>query len=122
MNTQSISVMVEGPSWEGVERGMYCFEVFVDGVRGQLHVEEDLAFDFLGAWTLSAATCLDILRLHRAELGQALARKLKAGGNLQNGHYLLGWQDLMPGRLASRLAHHPSTKASRKCSREGDHA
>jgi hypothetical protein len=122
MNTQSKIVMVEGPSWEGAERGLYCFEVFVDGVRGQLHVQEELAFDFLGAWTLSAATCLDILRLHRAELAQALARKLKAGGSPRNGHYLLAWQDLEPGRLASRLAHHPGTKTSVKCSREGDRA
>jgi hypothetical protein len=122
MNAVSSIVVIEGTSWEGAERGMYCFEVFVNGVRGQLHVQEDLAFDLLGAWTLSAKTCLNILRLHRAELAKALERKLKSGGASRDGRYLLGWQDLQPGRLASRLAHLPSTTASVKRSREEDRA
>ncbi len=117
----STTVVVDGPSWEGAERGMYCFEVFVNGVRGQLHIQEELAFDFLGAGTLSAA-CLDILRLHRVELAEALARKLKGGGLSKSGHYLLAWQDLVPGRLASRLAHFPTTRASGKHSRSQDRA
>lgn len=120
MTAISTIVVVEGPSWEGAERGVYGFEVFVNGVRGQLYIQEDLVFDFLGAWTLSARTGLDILRLHRAELAQALTRKLKRGGGPENGHYLLDWQDLEPGRLASRLAHFPSTRAAGQHSRRRD--
>jgi hypothetical protein len=117
MNSISPIVVVEGPSCEGAERGTYCFEVFVNGVRGQLQVQEELAFDLVGAWTLSAQTGLDILRLHRAELARALARKLTGGGGPKNGQYTLAWQDLKPGRLSSRLAHLPSATASVKGSR-----
>jgi hypothetical protein len=122
MNALSTTVVVDGPSWEGAELGMYCFEVFVNGVRGQLHIQEELALDFRGAGTLSAATCLDILRLHRVELAEALARKLKGGGDTESGHYLLAWQDLIPGCLASRLAHFPTTRAPGKHSRSQDRA
>lgn len=122
MNALSTTVVVDGRSWEGAELGMYCFEVFVNGVRGQLEIQEELALDFRGAGTLSAATCLDILRLHRVELAEALARKLKSGGNSKSGHYLLAWQDLVPGCLASRLAHFPTTRAPGKHSRSQDRA
>jgi hypothetical protein len=120
MNAILPTVTIEGASWEGSQRGSYCFEVFVDGARGELHVQEDLAFDILGAWTLSAQTALDILRLHRAELAQALARKLTRGRGSKEGHYFLVWQDLEPGRLASRLAHFPSKMVSVRQSRCDD--
>jgi hypothetical protein len=113
MNAVSAIVTVEGRSWESMQRGIYCFEVSVNGVLGELQVQEDLAFDLLGAWTLSARTCLDILRLHRGELAEALTRKLGHAGVFQAGPYLLTWQDLEPGCLSSRLSHAPTQWISR---------
>jgi hypothetical protein len=112
MNAISVAVLIEGRSWIGSERGVYCFEVNVNGVQGELRIQEELAFDFLGAWTFNPKTCLDILRLHRAELAQALALKLKNPLGTGNGPYLLTWRDLNPGPLASRLQHGNSSRAA----------
>jgi hypothetical protein len=85
-----VTVTIEGSPWTSIEKGFYNFEATVDGKPSQLRVSEEVAFDLLGAWTLSQALCLDILRLHRSELAENLALKLRMGGHaLDSGLYSL---------------------------------
>ena len=60
----------------------------VDGEASELHVAEDVAFDLLGAFTMSAEKCLRILRLHRSDLARNLERKLNARGVADGAHFL----------------------------------
>ena len=88
-------VAVVGCSWESHEPGFYCFEAAIDGQPTELHVSEEVAFDFLKAWTPSSAKCLEILRLHRADLARLLERKLSARGRPgPSGFHVLTWGDL----------------------------
>jgi hypothetical protein len=73
-------VKLEGRSWKIIDKGVYCFEVTVDGQVSELRIMEDVAFDLLGAFTMSGEKCLEILRLHRAELAKNLERKLNSVG------------------------------------------
>ena len=83
-------VKLEGGSWAGADCGLYCFEATIDGEKAELRVTEDVAFDLLGAWTMSHTKCLEILRLHRADLAKNLERKLLTLGFTDNGnlHFL----------------------------------
>jgi hypothetical protein len=88
-------VKLSGRSWCASNQGVYCFDAIVDGEPAELRVAEDVAFDLLGAWTRSEEKCLDILRLHRAELAKSLERILHGvGGRDHNGHYLLTLADI----------------------------
>jgi len=88
-------VKLDGRSWCASNQGVYCFEAQVDGEPAELRVAEDIAFDLLGAWTRSEEKCLDILRLHRAELAKSLERILHVVGDRDhNGHYLLTLKDI----------------------------
>jgi hypothetical protein len=73
-------VVVETRSGKIAKQGVYCFQVTVDDIPGELHVSEDVAFDLLGAWTLSTQQCLDILRRHHADLELCLKRKIALVG------------------------------------------
>ena len=67
----------------------------MDGKPSQLRVSEEVAFDLLGAWTLSQEPCLGILRLHRSALAESLALKLRIGGHaLDSGLYSLTLRDM----------------------------
>lgn len=72
-----VTVAIDGRSWASTAQGLYCFEATINGEARELHVSEDVAFDLLGAWTFSREKCLDILRLHRADLAKNLERKLR---------------------------------------------
>jgi hypothetical protein len=80
-SAEIVRVMVEGRSWDIVEKGQYGFEATVDGEPTELRITEDVAFDLLGARTMSRQKCLDILRLHRADLAKNLERMLRAVGH-----------------------------------------
>jgi hypothetical protein len=87
-------VVVAGRSWESHESGIYCFEAAIDGQPTEVHVSEEVAFDFLKAWTPNSGKCLEILRLHRADLAQLLERKIRDRHRSgPNGYYLLTWRD-----------------------------
>lgn len=97
-------VTVVGRSWESHTQGVYCFEATVDGVPVELEVGEEVAFDFLQAWTPSAAKCLEILRLHRADLAQALELKIRHGRTVGDQRWSLTWRDMHAvARASSRL-------------------
>jgi hypothetical protein len=85
----TFEVSLEGRSW-GADKGLYCFEATVDGEPTELRISEDVAFDLLGAWTMSREKCLEILRRHRADLARNLERKLRAVGPPEghNGYFL----------------------------------
>jgi hypothetical protein len=88
-------VTLVGRSWHAVEPGVYCFQAVVDGEPAELRVDEEIAFEFLGAWTQSAEQCLDILRLHRADLARGLERILNGVGAIDPaGHYRLTLDDM----------------------------
>jgi hypothetical protein len=88
-------VKLDGRSWFASGQGVYCFDAIVDGEPAELRVAEDVAFDLLGTWTHSEEKCLDILRLHRAELAKSLERILHVVGDRDhNGHYLLRLEDI----------------------------
>jgi hypothetical protein len=76
MSKASSRVKVHGRSWKLKNKGVYCFEITVDGEASELRVAEDVAFDLLGAFTMSDEKCLEILRLHRSDLARNLDRKL----------------------------------------------
>jgi hypothetical protein len=80
MSEPIIRVKLQGRSWKIIDKGIYCFEVTVDGEVSELRIMEDVAFDLLGAFTMSGDKCLEILRLHRSELAKNLERKLHAVG------------------------------------------
>jgi hypothetical protein len=85
---------VAGRSWESTKPGIFCFEATIDGQPTELHVSEDVAFDFLKAWTPSSAKCLEILRLHRQDLARMLEQKIRARRRRgPGGFYLLTWRD-----------------------------
>ncbi|WP_395021315.1 hypothetical protein [Dongia sp.] len=96
-------VQVMDVSWQSPEKGYHCFEALVDGQAAVVHVAEDIAFDFLGGWTPDTAKCLDILRLHRADLAKALERKLprilRCTGQTA---LLLTWEDSPTSPLVER--------------------
>lgn len=73
-------VKVQGRSWKLRGKGVYCFEMTVDGEASELRIAEDVAFDLLGAFTTSGEKCLEILRLHRSDLAKNLERKLHGSG------------------------------------------
>jgi hypothetical protein len=83
-------VSLEARSWAIADEGLYSFEATVDGKAAEVRIAEDVAFDRLGAWTMSREKCLDILRLHRAGLAKSLERKLQAVGfpDLANLYFL----------------------------------
>lgn len=88
-------VTLSGRSWSANGKGVYCFQALVDGEPAELRVAEEVAFDFLGAWTPSREKCLDILRLHRTELATCLERILHVVGDPDhNGHYDLTLNDM----------------------------
>jgi hypothetical protein len=99
-------VKLDGRSWHASDAAVYCFEALVDGEPAELRVAEEIAFDLLGAWTRSEEKCLDILRLHRAELAKSLERILHVvGDHDHNGHYLLTLKDIArKGTLARDAA------------------
>jgi hypothetical protein len=90
----STRVVIAGRSWESHEAGLYCFEATLDGQPTEVHVSEDVAFDFLKAWTPDSAKCLEILRLHRADLARLLERKIRDRHRPgPNGFHVLTWRD-----------------------------
>ncbi|MDQ7250718.1 hypothetical protein [Dongia sedimenti] len=96
MSSTSFSrVGLAGRSWESSEPGFFCFEAAIDGEPTIVHVSEQVAFDYLGAWTPDTAKCLAILRLHRADLARLAERKLKSSGpRLRSSACLrLTWRD-----------------------------
>jgi hypothetical protein len=98
-----VRVSVEGRSWDIVEQGQYGFEATVDGEPTELRISEDVAYDLLGARTTSRQKCLDILRLHRADLARNLERKLRAVGHPDNhGLYFLTLHDIERTNPAER--------------------
>ena len=99
-------VKLDGRSWYASDQAAYCFDALVDGEPAELRVAEEIAFDLLGAWTRSEEKCLDILRLHRAELAKSLERILHGvGDHDHNGHYLLTLKDIeRKGALARDAA------------------
>lgn len=91
----AVAVTIDGSSWGGIEKGFYNFEATVDGKPSLLRVSEEVAFDFLGAWTRSRTLCLEILRLHRGDLAETLARKLRLGARTAEiGLYSLTLRDM----------------------------
>ena len=99
-------VAVVGRSWESHEPGFYCFEAAIDGQPTELHVSEEVAFDFLKAWTPNSAKCLEILRLHRTDLARLLERKLRARAQPgPGGFYILTWGDLTTEDLRASGIH-----------------
>lgn len=90
-----VRVSLEGESWAIADQGLYCFKATVDGEAAEVRVAEEVAFDRLGAWTMSSEKCLDILRLHRADLAKNLERKLQAiGFPHARGLYFLALRDI----------------------------
>lgn len=99
-------VTVIGRSWQSHEPGFYCFEAAIDGQPTELHVSEEIAFDFLKAWTPNSAKCLEILRLHRADLARLLERKIRARGRPgPAGFHVLTWGDLTGDDLRANGVH-----------------
>jgi len=90
MSKASSRVKVHGRSWKLKNKGVYCFEITVDGEASELRVAEDVAFDLLGAFTMSDEKCLEILRLHRSDLARSLDRKLYTaeGSDCAKFHFL----------------------------------
>jgi hypothetical protein len=80
MSEPIIRVKLQGQSWKMGDKGIYSFEVTVDGEVSELPIMEDVAFDLLGAITMSGEQCLEILRQHRSEIAKNLVRKLHAMG------------------------------------------
>jgi hypothetical protein len=88
-------VSLEGRSWAMADVGLYSFEALVDGKGAEVRIAEEIAFDWLGAWTMSRQTCLEILQLHRADLAKSLERKLLAIGFPDpRGLYFLNLDDI----------------------------
>ena len=87
-------VTVAGRSWESREAGLYCFEATIDGEPTEIHVSEEVAFNFRNAWTPNTGKCLEILRLHRADLARMLEWKLHARHRPSHrGSHLITWRD-----------------------------
>jgi hypothetical protein len=84
-----VRVSVEGRSWHAADEDFYCFDAVVDGKGTELRVAEDVAFDLLGAWTRSQEKCLNILRLHRADLAKNLEHKISAVGYVKGSDFHL---------------------------------
>jgi hypothetical protein len=80
MSATMTRVKLQGRSWKILDQGLYCFEATVDGEASEVRITEEVAFDLLGAFTVSSDKCLEVLRRHRTELARNLERKLTAVG------------------------------------------